>query len=449
MSGSIKHIMARSAAVEALCLWASVSTPVDLIFNSTVAELDDADRGLAKTLVYGVLRQRDYLDWIIGQFSKHPLAKMKTRTLMTLRVGVYQLFFLTRIPESAAVNTTVNTLKAAGQPAWLIGFVNGLLRAIVRAKASLPRPEDALSNNSPILNHPPWLVDRWHRRYGAEKTRAICQLNNTEPDLTLRTNIRRNSRASLLALLQKCGITACEGRFSPAALIIDKFPGSVAALPGYEEGFFQVQDEAAQLASLLFGPLASGCRILDACAGLGGKTCHLAETAPPGAIITAIEPDEKRFSLLNENLRRLGLDDYVVSLRTDLARFASSAPLPFHAILVDAPCSGTGVIRRQPDIRWNRHPEDLPANRERQLRLLETAATLLAPGGTLVYATCSMEPEENEEVIVSFLQQHPRLTIRNARESLPEKAHILVDTNGFFRSNPTDGLDGFFAAAMA
>lgn len=246
----------RTAAVEILCLWATTHNPVDHLYQTTAPRLAEIDRGLVKTLVYGVLRHKQYLDHIIRRFSRHPLRKMKVRTLMTLRLGVFQLLLLSRIPESAAVNATVNTLKAAGQPGWLVGFVNGLLRAVVRERTTLPTPEALAAAEPPLLNHPDWLVQRWQACFGDPLTREICRRNNTEPPLTLRTNTRRTGRALLRARFEQSGIVVENGRYSPAALVVPAFPGAVAALPGYAEGQFQVQDEAAQLASLLIPPPA-------------------------------------------------------------------------------------------------------------------------------------------------------------------------------------------------
>jgi len=438
----------RSTAVEVLCLWATTHNSIDSLFHAAIEQLADIDRGLTKSLVYGVLRQKQFLDHIIRGFSKHPLTKMKPRTLMTLRIGVYQLLFLRRIPESAAVNATVNTLKAAGQPAWLIGFVNGILRSVARNRTTLPTPEELAGADPPILNHPAWLVERWQARFGTETTWTICCGNNSDPSLTLRANGRRTSVPALKTLLAKTGITAQKGLYSPSALRIDSFPGSIVALPGYEQGYFQVQDEAAQLASLLVAPLPGRCRVLDACAGLGGKTSHLAELLPPDGNIIAVEPESRRFGLLRENLHRLGHTEQVRCVRADLHAYAATRPQLFDAILIDAPCSGTGVIRRQPDIRWNRQPEDLSRYQHTQLQLLEIAVSLLNRGGVLVYVTCSLEPEENEDVVQLFLTRFPRFTVHNAADLLPEAARRLVDKAGFFRPSPADDVDGFFAARL-
>jgi 16S rRNA (cytosine967-C5)-methyltransferase len=448
MTPSFVPVSPRAAAVEVLCLWATTHNSIDLLFHTAIEQVADIDRGLVKTLVYGVLRQKEYLDHIIRRFSKHPLRKMKPRTLMTLRIGVYQLLFLSRIPESAAVNSTINTLKASGQPSWLIGFANGILRNVARNRADLPQPDQLANAEPPILNHPAWLLKRWRVEFGETKTRAICTRNNSEPVLVLRVNTRRTSRTALKALMEKSGIKAVPGFFSPQALVIEEFPGSIVSLPGYGDGLFQIQDEAAQLASPLVGKLPDRCRILDGCAGLGGKTSHLAELLPPGGTVVAVEPDGRRYRLLRENLLRLGQRESVIAVRSDLQGYAASHPQPFDAILIDAPCSGTGVIRRQPDIRWNRQPEDFVHYQQAQVHLLEIAATLLKPGGVLVYATCSLEPEENREVIDLFRSRCPRFTLDPVTPFLPENALRLVDDHGCFRPNPADGLDGFFAARL-
>lgn len=439
---------ARAAAIEVLCLWATTHNSVDLLLQNAVERLADIDRGLVKNLVYGVLRQKEYLDHIIRTFAKHPLRTMKPRTLMTLRVGVYQLLFLSRIPESAAVNATVNTLKEARQPGWLIGFANGILRAVARARTTLPTADQLAEAEPPLLNHPAWLIERWRAWYGHDKTLAICRGNNVEPLLTLRINSRRTGRTVLRELLAKSGIIARPGWFSPLSLVIDTFPGAITSLPGYDAGQFQVQDEAAQLASLLVGSLPNRARVLDGCAGLGGKTSHLAEMLPPNGTVVAVEPDARRYRLLRDNIRRLGHSEAVMPVRSDLRAFAATRPQPFDVILIDAPCSGTGVIRRHPDIRWNRQPEDLPSYRQTQVHLLEIAATLLKPSGVLLYATCSLEPEENEEVIDLFRARCPHILVDNATRFLPEPAHRLVTPSGYFRPCPADGLDGFFAARL-
>jgi len=400
-------------------------------------------------MVYGVLRQLEYLDIIISRFSRHPLRKMKTRTLMALRLGVYQLLFLDRIPESAAVNETVKAFRGKkGQPNWLVGFVNATLRAIGSKRSLLPGPDCGGQRGLPVLNHPQWIVKRWEKNFGRKTSNEICSQNNREPVLCIRTNTRLINRSDLQVILQEKGVLATVGKYSPDALLLESFSGPITTLPGYNEGLFQVQDEAAQLIAFLLGQFGSSKFYLDACAGLGGKTSHLAQLIPGDAQLTAIEPEDKRFALLESNLIRLRLTERVRKFHMTLDQFCDTIKEKFAAILVDAPCSGTGVIRRHPDIRWNRKPADLPEYQKTQKQLLDMAVSLLEPGGVIVYATCSMEPEENQLVIRSFLERHKQFCTIDCRKFLPVSAVRLVNGDGFFSPTPCDGLDGFFAARL-
>ncbi len=444
----MKPLSSRLLALDVLCAWNNSGTPINTVFDSISSKnkIEPRDLQLANAMIMGVLRQQQYLDYILSTFAKHPLRKMKIRTLVALRLGIYQLLLFDRIPESAAVNETVKAFKSMRQPKWLVNFVNGVLRNVARKKQDLPTPDQAIVKGKPIFNHPDWLVSRWQQRFGFEKTAAICKSNNQTPELTLLTNTDNISRNQLQTLFTEAEYQVQAGTFSQEALILPQVRGAITELPGYEQGFFQVQDEAAQLASYILSPQA-GKKYLDGCAGLGGKTGHLAAMATDTTEITAVEPDKRRYQLLLENLNRLGHKQVLTSNMT-LEQFAKESKEQFDGILLDAPCSGTGVIRRQPDIRWNRRPEDLATYQEQQLQLLETASSLLTETGIIVYATCSLEPEENEEVVAAFLARHPQFTIDNAREYLPENALHLVSKDGFFQPTPADGLDGFFAARL-
>jgi len=439
----------RLLALNVLCTWHNSQIPIKAVFDriSTKNTFELRDLQLAHTLIFGVLRQQQYLDFILGIFAKHPLHKMKPRTLAALRLGIFQLLLLDRIPESAAVNETVKAFKAVRQPKWLVNFVNGVLRNVARKKNKLPTPDQATIKGQPILNHPDWLFQRWQQHFGPQKTIAICRNNNLVPGLTLRTNISRISRNELQALFAEADCQEVQpGALSPEALCLPNVGRAVTELPGYTQGYFQVQDEAAQLACYLM-PRKNGGKYLDGCAGLGGKTSHLAALAPISAHITAIEPEKRRYLLLKQNLQRLG-ETRVTTCNMTLEQFTAETENRFDAILLDAPCSGTGVIRRQPDIRWNRRPEDLESYQKQQLQLLDTATSLLQKNGVLVYATCSIEPEENEEVIDTFLRQHPYFSIEKAGKYLPPSAGHLVSRQGYFHSTSADGLDGFFAVRL-
>ena len=484
-----KPASSRQAALEILLLQDRSRRPLDQVLAEYPARrlpADSRDRQLTLALVYGVLRWRGFLDEVAARHARHPLTKMKPLTLNAIRLGLVQLLFFDRIPPAAAIDETIKALKAARQPGWLTGFVNGLLRAAARQLAEL---QGEKARGAERLSHPAWLWERWHQRYGEQGALARCRADNQPPNLTLRVNRRRATRELLRGRLLQAGIAVSSGRYAPAALVLPAYHGRIEELPGYAAGLFAVQDEAAQLVSLLLlageeavgvggngsepgqepGPAAAA--YLDACAGLGGKTGHLAEILPAGSRLAALEPEAGRFGLLAANLARLGLTvrsappgeaariqpsspaEGIVIYPQALAEFARQAVLatdfsPYRGILVDAPCSGLGVIRRHPDIRWNRQAFDLPRYRRQQIELLQTAAGLLAPGGVLVYVVCSNEPEENEEVIAEVLRTRSALALTDARPWLPAAARDLVDEQGFFRSRPELGLDGFFAARL-
>jgi len=447
--GGKSDLTVRDAALAVLLAWErQAQQPVDGLLRSECAGLsDERDHYLCKSLVYGVLQQKTLLDHILTPFGRKPLDRLKKIILFALRLGLYQLLFLDRIPPPIAVHETVASLKRRGQPAPLTGFANAVLRNVLRAreKGGLPSLEEV-----PLevrCSHPAWLLDRWRARYGEELTARICSANNEPPPLVLRVNTWRISRAALRALLQKEGIVSEEGEFSPEALYLPEHRGGLERLPGFRQGYFQVQDEGAQLISYLLSPFSAG-NFVDCCAGLGGKTSHLRQQLPDADQLTAIEPHAGRRRLFKENMERLGqsvplfagtLQEYCRQQEKGEATGA----------LLDAPCSGLGVIRRHPEIRWNRKQGDLAVYGQQQRELLSLAASLLRLGGRLVYATCSTEPEENEEVVQQFLAEEEGFILQNASDVLPAAARILVDRQGFFRTIPgRHNLDGFFGAIL-
>jgi len=435
----------RLAAIKVLCQWQESRSAIDLSLGPALEKINDPrDRHLVTATVHGVLRRLTLVDWVIERYSRHPLAKMKPLTINALRVGVAQLLFMDRLPPSAVINEVVKALRKQKQPRWLTGFVNGLLRRVDRERAGLmARIAEGKLPDTARLCHPGWLLARWQARYGVKRAEEICRANSREAGLCLRANgIPADGLRSLFA---RHGVAAQEGKFVPEAVWLPGFKGAIDSLPGFDRGLFFVQDEIAQLLCCLLPE--SSRRVLDGCAGLGGKTALLAGRYGTDKV-TAVEPDARRFRLLDENLRRLG----AAAVRREqrrLGEFASAGPGEFDAVLIDAPCSGLGVTGRHPDIRWNREARDLPRLRERQLALLGHAAGLVCPGGVLVYATCSTEPEENDDVVAMFLQRQPGFTIENPAAGLPSAARRFVGENGFFRTLPGRLVsDGFFAARL-
>jgi 16S rRNA (cytosine967-C5)-methyltransferase len=443
----------RHIAIKVLLRREESKIPIDQVMEKMISASsmeDDRDRQLAMSIIYGVLRWQGFLDRIIAEFSSHPLAKIKQRTLQALRVGIFQLLFLDRVPASAAINETIQALKEMKQPKWLTGFVNGTLRSIDRQREELlSRIDEKNLHDAAVQSHPEWLVKRWKKRYSEDQTSSICLANNTIAPLFLRTNTALTTRANLLKELIKGEKVVALGKHSPLAVKVLGFQGPVKSLPGFAKGLFQVQDEAAQLVTMLLGDLQPGSTYLDGCAGLGGKTSHLAQMLPPESSLIAVEPSGFRVAKLRENLARLQLSQSVTIVEGAIETLLPDMKEKFAGILIDAPCSGLGVIRRHPDIRWNRIPDDLIRYQEMQLSILESAARLLLPGGILVYATCSTEPEENDEVVEKFLTENRGFLLSDCRDILSGNTASLADNAGFFRTLPgQDGLDGFFAARL-
>ncbi len=438
---------ARLCSAEILQQLSAGRTALKPIFASHIAkaQLSTKDRALAKELVYGVLRRKEELDTALTRLSRTPLHKIDPFLYQVLVIGLYQILFLQKIPDSAAVNEAViscKTRKKKPVPPRLYGFVNGTLRQAVRSRQQLLH--HLASRKEPTLNHPRWLTERWQHRFGKKETARICAINNRPPNLVLRINRRVTAKEPFCRQLDKAAIPWRPAQFAPDAVILPQ-GAEIDKIPGYREGAFQVQDQAAQLCTLLLAPFTAPELIaLDACAGVGGKTSHLLQLVPPDTTIHAVEPEPFRFTRLQQMQQR----DNAANLRIYQKSLYAFAPqCLFTRILIDAPCSGTGVLRRNPDIRWHRNVDDILSFQEKQLALLEAAASLAAPDAVIVYATCSIEEEENSQVIAKFLQTHPQFTLSDPRPFLPEPAHKFIDNN-FFSPRPAEEIDGFFAARM-
>ncbi len=439
----------RFAAIETLNRLQRTHYPVKPLFETVAEEclLRGSERGLAMKLIYGVLRQHEYLNLLIVKLCQRPVKKLDPFVYCALSVGLYQLYCLDRIPESAAVNETVNAVKVAGLKKHLQGFVNGVLRNAIRKREKLPAPGTLLPSGGPILNHPDWLTKRWAKRFSQKEMERICYNNNREPQLVLRVNSKKLSLQQLVECFKEQGIATRPGEYSPDSLILPDYQGSITSLPGFDQGYFQIQDEAAQLAVLLLGPFTEQGKYLDACAGLGGKTSHMMQLITSDSRIVAVEPEPQRQRLLVENINRLFPETQLTISKSTLQDYCRTSRLQFDKIFVDAPCSGTGVTGRHPDIRWNRNPDDLLRYQQIQRDILDKASELVTPGGILVYATCSLEDEENQQVIEQFLSQHQDFISTSCSDYLPEKAKQFTEGD-FFCPRPASTIDGFFAARL-
>ena len=411
---------------------------------------DDRDAALATDIATGTLRWRAALDHLIAHFTRRPLRRLDAEVVDILRLSIYQLLHLTRVPAAAVVDDAVNLTKKAGKKS-AAGLVNATLRAISRGRSSLPlpaRPDSADSRDAVLdylsitLSHPRWLVGRWLDRVGFERTEAWLRFNNQPAPLTLRANPVRTTRDALLAELATREVAAHAGRYAPDAVVVTAGHVRDEAL----EGRFVVQDEASQLVSLLAGS-SPGRLVLDTCASPGGKATAIAATLEADGRLIACDVRDRRMMLLQRTIAMAGVTG-VRLVQADLNR-----PLPFRpaftTVIVDAPCSGLGTLRRDPDIRWRRDAAGLAVFAEAQRRMLAHAAAVVAPGGRLIYATCSSEPEENEQVVRAFLASEQGFRAVAAGRAHPALAAELIDPQGHLRTEPDrHGLELFFGAVF-
>lgn len=415
----------------------------DTSLEQTRQDFDARDSAFILELVYGTLRNRALLDWILNRLSAQPVEKTDRWTRNILRLGAYQMLFLDKVPVSAAVNTSVELAKQYGKKH---GYVNALLRNLDRGRGAItyPGPGDKARELAVLYSHPEWLVRRWTERFGAETTEAFLLANNRPAPLVIRTNTLRTTRNELKATLGSEGVTTVETKYSPVGLEIVAGSG-IQALASYRKGWFMVQDQAAQLISLMLAP-QPGETVLDACAAPGGKAAHLSEIMQDRGTLVALDADAGRIEKIRENIRRLGIT-IIKTVQGDAARYAEEK---FDKILIDAPCSGLGVLRRHPDGRWNKSMRTISDRRILQMQILKNCAGLLKPGGAFVYATCTTEPEENEDVIADFMHTRSKeFMIDDPRPYLPPAAAPLVGSDGFFRTFPREPeMDGFFGVRM-
>jgi 16S rRNA (cytosine967-C5)-methyltransferase len=415
----------------------------DRLLDQARRDLDARDRAFLLELAYGVLRNRARIDWVLDRYSAQPVAGTDGWTRNILRLGAYQLLFLDKVPPSAAVNTSTELAKRHGKKA---GYVNGLLRTIERSRERLPLPpgDDAVARLSILYSHPPWLVRRWIKRLGEQRTEDALRRNNRPAPLMLRTNTLKGSRDELLSLLEAQGATVKATECSPLGIEVLSSPG-LTSLPAYQEGWFTVQDEAAQLVGLLVAP-QPGEAVLDACAAPGGKATHLAEQMRDQGSIIALESDPARIVRIKENSERLGIS-IVHPVVGDATAYREGA---YDRVLIDAPCSGLGVLRRHPDGRWTKSEQTIQEKKVLQQRILENGASLVKQGGCIVYATCTTEKEENADVISHFLSNNTgKFIIDPPLSYIPSSCSPLIEPNGFFNTFPNDtDMDGFFAVRM-
>ena len=427
----------------------------------TRTRLEGRDKALAVEIAYGVVRRLGTIDWRLQPVLKKPLASLPTVVQMLLRIGTYQLLFLDRIPASAAVSESVNLAKTRSRTLkrdWS-GFVNAVLRALMRESSS-PWPsieEHGAAALAVRYSVPEWLSRRWLDRWGVAGAQRACEQVSLIPPLTLRVNRLQIGRDEFLNRLNEAGLKAKPTRISPAGVTLEEgIP--IPSLPGFAVGQFYVEDEAAQLIPPLLD-VQPGDVVLDACAAPGGKTTHLAELMKDTGRIYAVDRSDMRLGLLEANLRRLrhnSIVPIVADVRVSSWREAVSRAVEcryslttFDRLLIDAPCSGLGVLRRHPEAKWRKSSAQLTHHHAQQIQILESAALCLRPGGVLVYSTCSTEAEENEGVIDQFLQSHAEFRRESVAPWLPEGGQdFLTERGDLCTMGNRDSMDAFYAARL-
>jgi 16S rRNA (cytosine967-C5)-methyltransferase len=460
---SVKHVgshrgtSSRQAAVTALLAVDTGKTTTQQAIEQAAragkVSLSTEDRALLHELVNGVLRHRLFLDWALQQVARETPYTRQAVLKEILRVGAYQLLWLKRVPDYAAVDQSVELTKARlGEKS--APLVNALLRNLIARRHNLTPPDvldQPLEHISINYSHPPWLVKRWVKRYGVQRTIALCRFNNAPAPLTIRVNRLRLGAADYRRVLEEKGIASAPCAYAPGALHVEH-GGPITDLPGYASGWFYVQDEASQLVPWLLAP-KPGDAVLDACAAPGGKATEIAELMNNHGVVTAVDRSPERLAVVEENSRRLGVS-IIRTVAADATRQlpmigSDGEPERFDRVLVDAPCSGLGVLRRHPEGKWIKDARSIYDSARTASAILSNVAPVLKPGGVLVYSTCSTEPEENEAVVGAFLERHRNFRMENPGPLLTGAAATLLTEAGCLSTVLNgDQMDGFFAARL-
>jgi 16S rRNA (cytosine967-C5)-methyltransferase len=415
----------------------------------TRSGLSAPDRAFATDLVYGTLRWRGRIDYLLRQMLDRDLEKLEPLVATALRLGAYQLIFHENVPNNAAVDESVRCIRATGAER-ATGLVNAVLRRLAREHEQIPLPElstDPLGHLTHALSLPSWIAERWLERFGPEEAAALAAASNESPPLTVRANCRVNSAQELLEELVTRFPDAAACRVARHGVVLAR-RGNPGLDPAFRAGRFTVQDEASQLVVALLDP-QPGETVLDACAAPGGKTTAIAERVGPHGRVVALDRNDRRLGLVRRAARRLALENVTCIERDATRSMGDLVPSPpFDRVLVDAPCSGLGTLRRNPDARWRVRPGDPARLAQIQAALLSRAATAVKPGGALVYSTCTVLPDENETVIDGFLKRQPEFTLAHG-ESIPTEVQPMIDPAGAMRCLPhRDDMDGFYAVRL-
>ncbi|CUU07198.1 16S rRNA (cytosine967-C5)-methyltransferase [Candidatus Thermokryptus mobilis] len=405
-------------------------------------ELNDLDKRFLTELTHGVVRWKTRLDFVIEQFCKNKFAMQDPNIRNAMRVALYQILFLSKIPHAAAVNEAVEFVKKIrGQKA--ANLVNAVLRNIIRNLNKLPTPDhetDPVQYLSIMYSHPSWMVKRWVERYGLYETEQLLSANNERPTIVVRANSLKTTADELVKLFEERGIRNTRSKYVENFIKVGHL-SKIYNLDLFEMGYFSVQDESSGLVVKLLDP-KPGEIVIDLCSAPGGKTTFIGELMKNQGKIIAVDKYEHRLNLVKQSCERLGVENVEFipkdALEVDVE--------PADKVLVDAPCSGLGVIQKKPDIKWQRELSDIRNLAKTQIELLEKASKLVKNGGVIVYSTCTIEPEENIEVVKEFLSRHPEFKIEDARNYLPSD---IVNEEGCMETYPhKHDMDGGFAVRL-
>lgn len=403
-------------------------------------QLSDRDLRLATELLYGTTRMRGTLDYYLNKISKRPIERLNREIRNLLRMGAYQIIFLDRIPNSAAVNESVK-LVPRNKGKQVAGYINGVLRNLVRGYQQITFPDltdEPIQHIASKYSYPSWMVKRWVERWGVERTIQLCLINNQVPPIHLRVNTLKITLADLQDYFAEKGIVAIPGKYCPDVLVINQ-GAAVLSDPWFEQGYYYLQNESSVLVGHAMEP-KPGELVYDLCSAPGGKSTHMAQLMDNQGQIIAVDQTEAKVELIRENTRRLG-----ITIINAMVGDASTIKLPLaDKVLVDAPCSGLGVLSHRPDTRWSKSLQEIRELSKIQKNILTNASQLVRPGGFLVYSTCTIEPEENQENISWFLNKYPNYRLKALPSWFPGKP----ETGSVSICSFEYQLDGFFITLL-
>lgn len=411
------------------------------------AKTSKQEENLVREIVYGVLENEIYIEYILSKASKIKVEKIHPKMLIILKMGIYQLVFMDRIPDSAAVNEAVNLAKKHGHKGT-IGFVNGVLRNINRNKDEFMKINVKTKSEyiSIKYSHPKWMVDRWVKEFGEDFTEDLCMINNSTPELNIRVNNLKTTKEKLKNALEEQDFIIRDGRYAEDSIVIEN-PSRITGLKEFKEGHFFIQDESSSLVGQIMDP-KPGSIVLDICSAPGGKSTHIAEIMENKGRVLSGDIHKHKLELIEENAKRLGIEIIETKVSDATKRDESLVNIADY-LLIDAPCSGFGLIRRKPEIKWNRKEKDIDELTNMQYELLNNAKDYLKVGGVLIYSTCTIEKDENINMIQRFLKENENFKLVNIEESLENKEKIDTLKDGYIQLYPSiHGTDGFFIGKM-